>query len=167
MFQVDPALTRQHEATHVATALWMGLAVRDVDLAVSGDGAVRGVRLATAGPHPWVRFAWGVFLFAPELYETEILHQSPFAVSFGCAHDAIELTKLLRQIDPSETSHSELNREIAASARHTLSLPVVRSMIDRTAAALSVTPQLSQSEIYALWDEVTRAHGIVEEIAES
>jgi hypothetical protein len=139
----------------VAAALWMGLAVLDVDSNEASDGATSGVHLAVAG-HDCVRFPWGVFLITPGIYEKEVLHRSNFEVSHGCERDAMALSALMRKIDPTCDSFGEQHAKFRAAARELLESPAVRAMITKVAVALTITPRLPQAFVYALWEQIAR-----------
>lgn len=150
-------ITAQHEAAHVAAALWGGLGVIEASTAKAPNGNIIGVTLAPSGQQPNVKYSWGVFYRFPFLWETKILAQTEEQARFSCSHDLTKLEVVLRTF--SAQGNAKMRNDIEAECLSMLEIEDVRLMISETAAAFVDTPTLKQDRIYGIWLAIAKKFG--------
>lgn len=146
-------MTAQHEAAHVAAALYNGIGVLGASAEINGSMA-DGVELAPAGSGlSQVYYSWCVFYLFPFYWETRTLGVPEDEARYvSCSADLQHFELFLQKLAPSDDG--TVRRDIVDECVKMLAEPLVIAMVTRTASALLEQTRLDQSQIYALWKSV-------------
>lgn len=151
---VNQQITLEHEAAHVAAALFCGLAVVSASVRLGDDGNPVGVTIAAAGPCDQVYYSWCVFYLFPYVWETKQLGVSYPDAVFSCSADLKNYSHYVTLLWPKEPCVGF--NEITEECHKLLNNPLVLHTVQTIAGELAKQPTLEQGDIYRAWAEVVK-----------
>uniref|UniRef100_E6Q0S4 Uncharacterized protein n=1 Tax=mine drainage metagenome TaxID=410659 RepID=E6Q0S4_9ZZZZ len=145
----EAEVTIQHEASHIAIALFCGIGVLGASIVRASDGNPDGVKIASAGSEAQTRYSWCMFYRFPYHWETDVLGESVDSATFSCSKDLANFAEVAESLWSGKFEEAKL--QIDKDCKRILKYAFIARAIEKFSAAFRNKPILTQSEIYDLW----------------